>query len=516
MSRLPDLSKKCPILSLATSLSSFMNKLRFPQMYDCIVVGAGPAGLFYADEYLRGAVGNTIGVLDAGTSLTKRACPLVDHGSCSQCKVCLAVYGSGGAGMYSDGKLSSFPAGSGLERHFGAADTVVGLNNHVLRTIERRVGDFGRKRSYGAQANTSELAEKTKEIGSNLKGYDVVHLGTEGIQEFCATFETELESRGVEFLWRTRLEAISRTACGYELFCTHPRSGALTIQARTVVLATGKASGTSIRKHFAAAGVVYLDNNIEMGVRVEVARAAIDPISSCHLDAKLKFMGSNNSEIRTFCVCNGGYLVSCYYDDFNLNDRICTISGFSFRDRQSDNSNFGLLVRKKFPSSVDAINLQLNFINNINRVSGHGGTVVQRYGDFLKGIATTQQALDSNGLRSTLSSSTPVDLGWLLPGFVMESIRTGMEKLGQISPAITSEDTLLHAPVWELVHDRPVINRDFESTAPGLFIIGDATGIARGIVQAASSGVWAGRRAARQVTAAKGQAGHRPGWVEVA
>lgn len=465
-------------------------------VYDCLVVGAGPAGLFFADEYLKGDNDKSIGVIDAGVSLRKRACPLVDHGDCSQCKVCLAVYGSGGAGMYSDGKLSSFPAGSGLETHFGNAQTVIELNNHVLDAVESRVGDFGTKRSRGEHSNASQLADKTKALGSELKGYDVVHLGTEGIQEFCAVFEGELETRGVEFLWRTRLEAIMRTADGYELHCSHPKLGILVYRARIVIMATGKASGTKIRKHFSNAGVAYFENKIEMGVRVEVERSAIDPLSSCHLDAKLKFKGSHDAEIRTFCVCNGGYLVSCYYDDFLPNDRICTISGFSFRNRSSNNSNFGLLVRKKFPSGVDAMNLQLNFIENINRVSGHGGTVVQRYADFVQGVATQPEALANNSIVSTLPSSIPVDLGWLLPGYVVANVKKGMEQLGQISPAVTADDTLLHAPVWELVHDRPVINRNFESTAPGLFILGDATGIARGIVQAASTGVWAGRMAA--------------------
>lgn len=463
-------------------------------MLDSVVIGAGPAGLFYADEYLRNFPEKSIAILDTGVSLSKRACPLVDKGSCSQCKVCLAVYGSGGAGMYSDGKLSIYPAGSGLASHLGSEQDVISLNDEVLDKIADRTAGFGEKRTRGKHSSVSPLALKSDTAGSQLKSYDVVHLGTEGIQVFCAKYEEELQARGVEFKWRHSVRKISRVDDGYEVICVNPQKGDVRLRARNIIFATGKASGTLIRKHFSDLGVAYEKNRIELGVRVETKREAINPLSSCHLDAKLKFEGTNDAEVRTFCVCNGGYLVSCYYDDFLEDKRICTISGFSFKNRVSDNSNFGLLVRQGFPKHIDPVQTQLGIVRAINAASGHDGTVVQRYGDFIAGRATTAGQLTGNKVQTTLKSSSPVDLNWILPGSVVENLRLGLDKLGQISPGIIDDDTLLHAPVWELVHDRPILNKSFETTAPNIYVIGDATGIARGIVQAASTGLWAARQ----------------------
>lgn len=472
-------------------------------MYDYLIVGAGPAGLFFADRCQELDPSARIGIVDSGVSLQKRGCPLVDSGNCRQCKTCLAVYGSGGAGMYSDGKLSSYPAGSGLARHLGCEETVIDLNRRVLGRIAGAVDDFGSRSSQASNSSVSSLAAFAKDTGAHLKSYDVVHLGTEGIQAFCIRYENELAERGIDFRWRHRVVATARHADAFAIAVQRPGSRAETLRAHRLVLATGKASGLTIRRHFASLGVGFHHNQIELGVRVEVRRDAIDALSDCHLDAKIKMQGAEGSEVRTFCVCNGGYLVSCYYDDFVEGGRIATISGFSFKHSKSDNSNFGLLVRKTFPSGIDPIKTQLGIVEAINRISGHDGTVVQRYEDFVAGRATTREALAANTITSTLPSSTPIDLNWLLPGFVISNIRQSMEKLGAISPSIADPDTLLHAPVWELVNDRPVLNSGFESTVPGLFVIGDATGIARGIVQAASTGLVA----AQFATATASQAG---------
>ena len=235
-------------------------------------------------------------------------------------------------------------------------------------------------------------------------------------------------------------------------------------------------------------------NAIELGVRVETTRQSIAEISECHLDAKIKLPLPNDVEVRSFCLCNGGYLVSCYYDSFlESNERICTISGFSLQDKKSENSNFGILVRKKLPAPMDPIRVQLGIVQAINRASGIGATVVQRYGDFLEGVPTTQDKLENNTIKSTLSPVTPTDLRLLLPDYVVSSIEIYLKRLSELSPEIGMPDTLLHAPVWELCTDQVHINSGMETSIPGLYVVGDASGWARGIIQAATTGVVAGR-----------------------
>jgi uncharacterized FAD-dependent dehydrogenase len=464
-------------------------------LFDYLIIGAGPAGMFFADTLLQLNADVRIGIIDKGVRLNKRICPLVKIGKCKQCKVCLAVYGSGGAGMYSDGKLSSYPAGSGLADHLGDKKLVINLNQGVLNVIAAKVNHFDDSILKQEVNSSSLLTKNLMNSGFCLKSYNVVHLGSEGAQEFSSNIEKDLIKKGVIFFWKHNVKKISRRNEQFSVNCVSYHSENEYMSTRNIVLATGKASGTLIRKHFANLGVKYENNAIELGVRVEVKRSAIEPLYKYHLDAKIKGAGPYESEVRTFCVCSGGYLVSCYYDGFLQNKRVCTISGFSNKFTKSENSNFGLLVRRKFPQALDPIETQLRIVRAINEASGHGGTVVQRYEDFIMGRPTSHIKLKQNSVKTTLPSSSPVDLNWLLPSYVVKNIQRGMEKLSEIAPHISGPDTLLHAPVWELINDRPDLNHGFESTVPGCFIIGDATGIARGIIQAASTGVWAAQYA---------------------
>lgn len=94
------------------------------------------------------------------------------------------------------------------------------------------------------------------------------------------------------------------------------------------------------------------------------------------------------------------------------------ISGFYFESKKSNNSNFGILVRKHLPAAVDPIRVQLGIVQAINRTSGRGATVVQRYEDFCIGITSSIDALAVNSVKSTLNPITPTNLRWLLPEFV--------------------------------------------------------------------------------------------------
>ncbi len=75
--------------------------------WDVIVIGAGPAGIFAALELTRRAPGLSVLVLDKGLALEKRKCPSQGKiGGCLNCSPCSITSGWGGAGAFSDGKLT--------------------------------------------------------------------------------------------------------------------------------------------------------------------------------------------------------------------------------------------------------------------------------------------------------------------------------------------------------------------------------------------------------------------------
>ena len=78
--------------------------------YDVIIIGAGPAGLFSAYELITKNKKLKIALLDKGSSVEHRICPMNKKGvPCQNCNPCAILAGYGGAGTFSDGKLNFIP-----------------------------------------------------------------------------------------------------------------------------------------------------------------------------------------------------------------------------------------------------------------------------------------------------------------------------------------------------------------------------------------------------------------------
>ena len=94
------------------------------KQYDAVIVGAGPAGLFAASELAR--QGKKVLMLDKGRNLERRVCPMKSGSrECVHCNPCNVVCGWGGAGAFSDGKLTLTPDfGGNLEQYCGKRELV--------------------------------------------------------------------------------------------------------------------------------------------------------------------------------------------------------------------------------------------------------------------------------------------------------------------------------------------------------------------------------------------------------
>ncbi|WP_297565789.1 FAD-binding protein, partial [uncultured Faecalibaculum sp.] len=77
-------------------------------IYDVLIIGAGPGGIFSALELTENRNDLRIAVLEKGNSLTRRHCPIDGKTikSCIGCRSCSIMNGFGGAGAFSDGKYN--------------------------------------------------------------------------------------------------------------------------------------------------------------------------------------------------------------------------------------------------------------------------------------------------------------------------------------------------------------------------------------------------------------------------
>ena len=96
-------------------------------MYNVLIVGAGPGGIFAAYELVKKSNGLKVAVFDAGHSLEKRICPIDGKKikSCINCKTCSIMSGFGGAGAFSDGKYNiTNDFGGSLHEHIGKQNAI--------------------------------------------------------------------------------------------------------------------------------------------------------------------------------------------------------------------------------------------------------------------------------------------------------------------------------------------------------------------------------------------------------
>ena len=148
-------------------------------MYDVIIIGAGPGGIFAAYELMKKKPDCKIAVFEEGYPLEKRKCPIDGEKvkSCINCKRCSIMCGFGGAGAFSDGKLSLSPdVGGNLPEILGYDRTI-----ELLNEADKIYLEFGAdERVYGLEDYAAIERIRTKAIRANLKLIEcpIRHLGT--------------------------------------------------------------------------------------------------------------------------------------------------------------------------------------------------------------------------------------------------------------------------------------------------------------------------------------------------
>lgn len=449
--------------------------------FDVIVVGAGPAGIFSAMELVKNSSLNIL-ILDKGADIDKRRCPASRGLGCLNCDPCNVLHGWGGAGAFSDGKLTlSSEVGGWLGKYVNKD-----LLQNMVGGVDQIYKDFGAPNNlFGADENSiEEIERKASLAGLKLVRQKVRHMGTEKCAETLRKMRSFLDGR-TEVRTRTEVKGLivkDRNIDGVETI------DGQRIRSKYVVVAPGRSGAEWLKCEAQALGLKTLNNPVDVGVRVEVQAAVLEELTNVLYEPKLVYYSRFFDDyIRTFCVAPYGEVITESYDG------ILTVNGQSYAERKTTNTNFAVLVSTSFTEPFKEPIAYGKYIARLTNLLS-GGVIVQRLGDLEAGRRSTEARIGRSTVTPTLKSATPGDLSFVLPYRYLADIREMLDALDKIAPGLASRDTLLYGVEVKFYSSRLALGEGLETPIRNLFTIGDGAGVTRGLVQASVSGVIAARQ----------------------
>ena len=448
--------------------------------YDVIIIGAGPGGIFSAWELTHAAPQLRIGVFEAGHALHKRHCPIDGDRirNCIGCRSCSVMSGFGGAGAFSDGKYNiTNDFGGSLYEYIGKEKAL---------ELMRYVDDINMK--HGGEGtklySTAGTRFKTLCIQNDLHLLDasVRHLGTDRNYVVLENLYEELKDRA-DFFFDTPVEAVRRTESGFEIVT---EDGCHTCD--RCIISVGRSGSKWMESVCRSLEIPTKSNRVDIGVRVELPAEVFAHLTDELYESKIVYRTATYGDrVRTFCMNPKGAVVT-----ENTNG-IITVNGHSYEDpaRQTANTNFALLVAKHFSLPFRDSNGYGESIARLSNMLG-GGVLVQRFGDLIRGRRSTPERMEDAFITPTLSA-TPGDLSLVLPKRILDGIIEMIYALDKIAPGTANDDTLLYGVEVKFYNMEVEVNGDLETKYPGLYIIGDGSGITHSLSHASASGVHAAR-----------------------
>ncbi|MDO9534035.1 MAG: NAD(P)/FAD-dependent oxidoreductase [Bacillota bacterium] len=454
--------------------------------YDVIIIGAGPSGIFSALSLAK--KGYCILILEKGLELKDRFC-LKKEGRCLYCKPCSVLNGWGGAGAFSDGKLTLTTSFGGFLQDYAGEEKTRELIDRVDQTFL----------SYGApQLLFGDDPQSVKNILSLAEASElqfipapIRHLGTENCFSILAEMKRSLEVKA-DVRFRTAIKEI--------IVEKNIVKGVLTdngesFYAPYIICGPGREGSPWFYEESKRLGLSISNNPVDMGVRVEVPAGVMEHITSKVYESKIIYYSpSFDDKVRTFCMNPYGEVV------VENSEGVVTVNGHSYREkeRQTENTNFALLVSKNFTEPFNEPVRYGRYIASLANMLG-GGVIVQKLGDLLDGRRSTPERIERGLVRPTLKESTPGDLSLVLPYRYLKSILEMLKALDKIAPGIYSPHTLLYGVEVKFYSQRLKMSSFLETEIKNLFAVGDGAGITRGLVQASASGLLAAEEVARRI-----------------
>ena len=453
--------------------------------YDVIIVGAGPAGIFSALELTENNKINVL-ILDRGLDIDLRKCPSSRGFECVHCEPCSVLSGWGGAGAYSDGKLTlSTEIGGWLNQYISQKEL-----KKLIKYVDGIYIQYGASEQvYGGDTEkVDEIDRKASLAGLKLIRQEVRHMGTDKCLETLRRMRQELNDK-VTFYPKTDVQGLItedkkvigvKTTSGEKFY------------AKYVIIAPGRSGAEWLQTEAQFLGLKTVNNPVDVGVRVEVLASVMEKLTKTLYEPKLVYFSKLfDDQVRTFCVSPYGEVTTESYDG------VLTVNGQSYAERKTENTNFALLVSTSFTEPFKEPIAYGKYVARLSNLLS-GGVMVQRLGDLVSGRRSTPERIARSVVTPTLKNATPGDLSFVLPYRYLSDIREMLQALDVIVPGVHSRDTLLYGIEVKFYSSHLQLTDELESKIQNMFTIGDGAGVTRGLIQASASGVIVARESLKR------------------
>ena len=451
---------------------------------DVAIIGGGTAGIFAAYELNKNIPGLDILIIEQGKPIYARKCPIVQKvtSSCTSCNNCGIMNGFGGAGAFSDGKFNFTTEFGGWLHDYMPREKVMELIEYADSINVSFGATTERYSTFSDKAR--DIEKKALQNDLHLLMASVKHLGTEKNLEILTHMYEYLNER-VNIKCNTSVEAIAVNDDGsFNL----QLSDTNTVNCKYLIAAPGRSGAEWFASQAEKLGIQLLNNQVDIGVRVELPAKVFEDITDVVYEAKLVYRTKQYGDnVRTFCMNPYGHVVTENVDG------LMTVNGHSYSDEKlrSENTNFALLVSNRFTKPFNEPYKYGKRIASLSNMLG-GGVLVQRFGDLIKGVRTNEHRMSQSFTRPTLNA-TPGDLSLALPKRHLDNIIEMLFALDKVAPGTANYDTLLYGVEVKFYSARISLGENLETPIPNFFACGDGAGVTRGLSQAAASGVYVAR-----------------------